>query len=115
MLSDEASVYATRRQATESRRHSRETGRGPIVLETREGWLLRLPLIDLSSGGAKVRLTRRLTEGTRGRVYFLPPQRHARAVEVVVWRVDLDGIVLRFSDSGTGPSTRECGTAVQTP
>jgi len=105
MVSEEASGQATRRQATESRRYSREVGRGPIVLETREGWLLRLPLIDLSPGGAKVRLTERLTEGTRGRVYFLPPHWHPRVVEAIVWRIDLDGIVLRFTDSiGTPPA-----------
>jgi hypothetical protein len=99
MFPRETSRQATRRQATELRGHSREVGRWPVVLETREGWLLRLPLIDVSPSGAKVRLTERLTEGTRGRVYFLPPHWHPRAVEAIVWRVDLDGIVLRFADA----------------
>lgn len=103
----ERSRQATRGQATELRRHSREAGRGPLVLETRQGHLLLLPLINLSHGGAKVRLTERLTEGTRGRIYFLPPDWHPRVAEAIVWRVDLDGIVLRFADSdlGTPPST----------
>lgn len=97
-----------RRQPTESRppesrRHPREAGRSPIVLETDNGWLLRLPVIDLSPGGAKVRLTRRLTEGEGGRVYFLSPHWHPRVVEAVVWRIDLDGIVLRFNDVNTTP------------
>jgi hypothetical protein len=104
MFSDEASGRAPRRQATELRRYSREAGLGPVVLETREGWLLRLPVIDLSPGGAKVRFTERLTEGKRGRVYFLPPHWHPRMVEAVVWRIDLDGIVLRFSDASITPS-----------
>lgn len=102
MLSHEATGHATRRQATELRRHAREPGRWPLVLETREGHLLQLPLIDLSPGGAKVRLTERLTQGTRGRVYFLPPHWHPRAVEAIVWRLDLDGIVLRFTDVSLG-------------
>jgi len=103
MFSDEASGRATTRQLTELRRSPREAGRSPVVLETQEGWLLRLPLIDLGPGGAKVRLTERLTEGTRGRVYFLPPQWHPRVVEVIVWRIDLDGIVLRFTDASITP------------
>jgi hypothetical protein len=69
------------------------------VLETRDGWL-RLPLIDLNPGGAKVRLTEVPKEGTKGRLYSLPPHWRPRAVEAIVWRIDLDGVVLRF----TGPS-----------
>lgn len=103
MFSEEASGQATRRQATELRRYSREPGRWAVVLETRAGQLLRLPVIDLSPGGAKVRLTERLTEGTRGRVYFLPPHWHPRVVEAIVGRIDLDGIVLTFLDSSLGP------------
>jgi hypothetical protein len=109
MLSAEVSGRTTRWQATELRRHAREAGRWrPIVLETREGHLLRLPLIDLSPGGAKVHLTERLTEGTKARVYFLPPHWYLRAVEAIVWRIELDGIVLRFTDSrlGTPPASR---------
>jgi hypothetical protein len=81
------------------RRYSREVAPWPVVLETRDGWL-RLPLIDLSPGGAKVRLTEPLKEGTKGRLYFLPPHWRPRAVEAIVWRMDLDGVVLQF----TGPS-----------
>jgi len=44
----------------ELRRYSRQTRATPVVLETRDGWL-RLPLIDLSPGGAKVRLTEPLS------------------------------------------------------
>jgi hypothetical protein len=106
MFPVETSEQATRGQATELRRHSREVGRWPVVLETREGHLLRLPLIDLSPGGAKVHLTERLTEGTRARVYFLPPHWYLRAVEAIVWRVELDGIVLRFTDSSLGTRPR---------
>ncbi len=107
MLPGEASGQATRRQATELRRHSRAAGRWPVVLETREGHLLQLPLINLSPGGAKVRFTERLKEGTKGRIYFLPPDWHPRVAEAIVWRIDLDGIVLRFTDAelGTPPST----------
>lgn len=89
----------TERQASELRRYSREVGPWPVVLETRAGWL-RLPLIDLNPGGAKVRLTEALKEGTKGRLYFLPPHWRPRAVEAIVWRIDLDGVVLRFP----GPS-----------
>jgi len=107
MFTAETSEQAARGQATDLRRHPREVSRWPVVLETREGHLLRLPLIDLSPGGAKVHLTERLTEGTRARVYFLPPHWYLRAVEAIVWRIELDGIVLRFTDSslGTPPST----------
>jgi hypothetical protein len=89
----------TEKQASELRRYSREVGPRSVVLETRDGWS-RLPLIDLSPGGAKVRLTEPLKEGTKGRIFFLPPHWRPRAVEAIVWRIDLDGIVLRF----TGPS-----------
>jgi hypothetical protein len=106
MPSGETSGQATRRQATELRRYSRESGRSPVVFETREGWLLRLPLIDVSPGGAKVRLTERLTEGSRGRVYFLPPHWNPRVVEAIVCRIDLDGMVLRFTGSITAPDAR---------
>jgi PilZ domain-containing protein len=107
MFPDKASGQSASRHATELRRHAREAGRWPIVLETRAGHLLRLPLIDVSPGGAKVRLTEQLTEGTRGRVYFLPPYWNPRAVEAIVWRIDLDGIVLRFMDSSFGPPPAE--------
>jgi hypothetical protein len=107
MFPGEASGQSANRHATELRRHAREAGRWPIVLETRAGHLLRLPLIDVSPGGAKVRLTEQLTEGTRGRVYFLPPYWNPRAVETIVWRIDLDGIVLRFMDSSFDPSPAE--------
>lgn len=100
MLSFEASSQATRRQTTEPRRYSREANLGPVVLETRDGWS-SVPLIDLSLGGAKVRLTEPLKEGTKGYLYFLSPHWRPRTVEVVIWRVDLDGIVLRFTGSST--------------
>lgn len=102
MFPGEASGQSARRQATELRRYAREAGRWPVVLETRAGHLLRLPLIDVSPGGAKVRLTEGLAEGTSGRVYFLPPHWHPRVVEAIVWRIDLDGIVLRFTDVNLG-------------
>jgi hypothetical protein len=105
MFPGEASGQSASRHATELRRHAREAGRLPIVLETRAGHLLRLPLIDVSAGGAKVRLTEQLAEGTRGRVYFLPPHWNPQVVEAIVWRIELDGIVLRFTDSlGTPPT-----------
>ena len=107
MFPGKASAQSASHHATELRRHAREAGRWPIVLETRAGHLLRLPLIDVSPGGAKVRLTEQLTEGTRGRVYFLPPYWYPRAVEAIVWRIDLDGIVLRFMDSSFGPPPAE--------
>lgn len=80
----------------ELRRYSRQTRATPVVLETRDGWL-RLPLIDLSPGGAKVRLTEPLKEGAPGRLYFLAPHWRPRAIEVIVWRMDLDGAVLLFT------------------
>ena len=107
MFPGEASGPSARRDAPELRRHAREAGRGPIVLETRAGHLLRLPLIDVSPGGAKVRLTEQLTEDTGGRVYFLPPHWNPRVVEAVVWRIDPDGIVLRFTDPSFGTSPAE--------
>ena len=108
MLPSEVGGRARGGQAAELRRHVRETARWPIVLETREGHLLPLPLINLSPGGAKVRFTERLMEGVRGRVYFLPPHWHPRVVEAVVWRIDQDGVVLRFDDvsPGTPPADR---------
>ena len=108
----EASGSGRKRQATEVRRYPREVGLGPVVLETRDGWL-RAPLIDLSPGGAKVRLTEPLKEGTRGRLYFLPPRWRARTVEAIVWRVDLDGIVLRFT--GVSIGTPPAAEAVRSP
>jgi hypothetical protein len=104
MFPGEAIAQSASRHATELRRHAREARRLSIVLETRAGHLLRLPLIDVSAGGAKVRLTQQVAEGTRGRVYFLPPRWNPRMVEAIVWRIDLDGIVLRFTGSlGTPP------------
>jgi hypothetical protein len=102
MLSGEANGRATKRQATELRRYSREVVPWPVVLETRDG-LLSLPLIDLSPGGAKVRLTEPISEGTKGRLYFLPPHWRPRAVETIVWRIDLDGVVLRFNSPNIVP------------
>jgi hypothetical protein len=102
MLSGETSERATKRPATELRRYSREIRPWPVVLETRAG-LLRLPLIDLSPGGAKVRLTEPLTEGITGRLYFLSPHWRPRAVETIVWRIDLDGVVLRFNSPNITP------------
>jgi hypothetical protein len=104
MLSGERSGRAASRQAPELRQHAREAGRWSVVLETREGWLLRLPVIDLSPGGAKVHLTERLTAGTSGRVYFLPPHWRPRVVDAIVSRIDLDGIVLRFTDPSIAPA-----------
>ena len=112
MFWDEASGRSTKRQATELRRYSRETDLGPVVLETRDAWL-RVPLIDLSPGGAKVRLTESLKEGTKGRLFFLPPHWRTRTVEAIVWRVDLDGIVLRFT--GVSIGTRPAARAVRSP
>jgi hypothetical protein len=108
----EASGSGRKRQATEVRRYPREVGLGPVVLETRDGWL-RAPLIDLSPGGAKVRLTEPLKEGTRGRLYFLPPRWRTRTVEAIVWRVDLDSIVLRFT--GVSIGTPPAAEAVRSP
>lgn len=100
MLFGEVNGQATTRQPTELRRYSREVSLRSVVLETREGCLLRLPLVDLSPGGAKVRLSEPLKGGTKGRLYFLPPHWRPRMVEAIVWRIDLDGVVFRF----TGPS-----------
>jgi hypothetical protein len=102
MTSREASGRAPGRQASELRRYSREVRPWSIVLETRDG-LVRLPLIDLSPGGAKVRLTEPLKEGTKGRLYFLPPHWRPRAVEAIVWRIDLDGVVLHFNTPNIAP------------
>ena len=86
----------------ELRRYSRQTRATPVVLETRDGWL-RLPLIDLSPGGAKVRLTEPLKEGAPGRLYLLAPHWRPRAIEVIVWRMDLDGAVLLFTGTSITP------------
>lgn len=89
-------------RASELRQYSRELGRWPVVLETRDGWM-RLPLIDLNPGGAKVRLTEPLKEGIKARLYFLPPHWRPRAVEAIVWRIDLDGVVLLFTGRSITP------------
>jgi hypothetical protein len=89
-------------RASELRRYSRDVGRWPVVLETLDGWL-RLPLIDLNQGGAKVRLTEPLKEGSKARLYFLPPHWRPRAVEAIVWRIDLDGVVLFFTGRSITP------------
>jgi PilZ domain-containing protein len=102
MSSREAGGRAPGRRASELRRYSREVRPWSVVLETRDG-LLTLPLIDLSPGGAKVRLTEPLKEGTNGRLYFLPPHWRPRAVEVIVWRIDTDGVVLRFNSPNIAP------------
>jgi len=102
MSSHEARGGAPRAQATEQRRFSRDVRPWSIVLETRYG-VLRLQLIDLSPGGAKIRLTERVSEGTKGRLYFLPPYWRPRAIDAVVWRIDLDGVVLRFSTPSIAP------------
>jgi hypothetical protein len=94
-------------QVSELRRYSRQLGPWPVVLETRDGWQ-RLPLIDLNLGGAKVRLTEPLKEGTKGRLYFLPPHSHPRAVEAMVWRIDLDGVVLLFTGPSITPPPAAC-------
>jgi hypothetical protein len=112
MFSDEPNGRATKHQAGELRRYSREVGPWPVVLETRDCWV-RLPLIDLSPGGAKVRLTEVLKEGTKGRLYFLPPHWRPRAVEAIVWRIDLDGVVLRFTGSSFAPAP--AARAVRSP
>ena len=89
-------------RVSELRRYSRQMCATPVVLETRDGWL-RLPLIDLSPGGAKVRLTEPFKEGAPGRLYFLPPHWRPRAIEVIVWRIDLDGVVLLFTEASITP------------
>src|SRR5260370_30827514 len=101
MLSPETDGCAPERPALDLRRYAREAIPWPVVLETRDGWL-RLPLIDLSPSGAKVRLSQPLKEGTGGRLYFLPPHWRPRAVETIVWRVAPRGVAPPF----TGPSHR---------
>lgn len=100
---------AASERIAELRRYSREVGPGPVVLETRDGWI-RLPLVDLSPSGAKVHITEPLKEGTRGRLYFLPPHWRARTVEAIVWRVDLDGVVFFFTGLGIAPPSSARGT-----
>lgn len=89
---------------SELRRYSRQVLTAPVVLQTRDGWF-RLPLIDLSLGGAKIRFTGSLKEGTMGRLYFLPPSWRERAIEVIVWRIDPDGVVLLFTGASITQST----------
>ena len=102
MLPREASERTPERHASELRRYPREVGPWPVVLETRAGWV-KLSLIDLNPGGAKVSLPQPLKEGTKGRLYFLPPRWRPRAVEAIVWRIDLDGVVLRFNSPNIAP------------
>jgi len=102
MFSDQVTGRALGMQTSEVRRYSRQLRPWPVVLETRAG-LLRLPLIDLSPGGAKVLLTEPLKEGAKGRLYFLPPHWRPRAIETIVWRIDLDGAVLRFNSPNIAP------------
>jgi hypothetical protein len=89
---------------SELRRYSRQVLTAPVVLKTRDGWF-RLPLIDLSLGGAKIRFTGSLKEGTMGRLYFLPPSWRERAIEVIVWRIDPDGVVLLVTGASITQST----------
>jgi hypothetical protein len=107
MLAREASGRTPEKQVSESRRYAREVGPWPVVLETHDG-LRRLRLIDLSPGGAKVRLTTPLKEGSTGRLYFLPPHWRPRVVEAIVWRIDLDGVVLRFNAPSLDPPPAAC-------
>src|SRR5260370_32617999 len=102
MLSGETDGCAPERPALDLRRYAREAIPWPVVLETRDGWL-RLPLIDLSPSGAKVRLSQPLKEGTGGRLYFLPPHWRPRAVETIVWRGALRGVALPFSGPASAP------------
>jgi len=66
--------------------------------EDRDGWV-KFPLGDMCNpNGASVRPFR---VGTEGRLHSLsPPHTRPRAVNAVVWRIDRDGVVFRF----TGPS-----------
>jgi hypothetical protein len=79
------------------RRHVRSPVSSAVVIETRTRWL-KTQLMDLSLSPAKVRLTEPLEEGTTARLYFLPPYWRRRVVNVIVWRVDLDGVVLFFTN-----------------
>jgi hypothetical protein len=53
---------------------------------------LKLPLGDES-----------VEEGTKGRLYFLPPHRRPRAVDAIVERIDRDGVVFRFVGPTVAP------------
>jgi hypothetical protein len=79
------------------RRHARTPVSSAVVIETRTRWL-KTQVIDLSLSAAKVRLTEPLQEGTTARVYFLPPYWRRRVVNAIVWRVDLNGVVLFFTN-----------------
>jgi hypothetical protein len=83
---------------SDRRRHVRSPVSSAVVIETRTRWL-KTQLMDLSLSAAKVRLTAPLEEGTTARLYFLPPYWRRRVVaNVIVWRIDLDGVVLFFTN-----------------
>ena len=53
-------------------------------------------MLDLCSGGAKLRLDERLQEGDLATLRFTPPQGRAVDVHAIVWRSDADGPAFFF-------------------
>jgi hypothetical protein len=55
--------------------------------------------LDLSPGGAKLRLDERLQEGDPATIRIRPPQGGAMDVNAIVWRSDDDGPAFFFIDA----------------
>jgi hypothetical protein len=68
----------------------------PVTVEAGDQ-RLDLETVDLSPGGAKVRLDRPLLQpGMAARLRFQPPAGLPLEVEGIVWRVDIDGPAFFF-------------------
>jgi PilZ domain len=61
--------------------------------------LLQGETLDLSPGGAKLRLDEQLQEGDLATLRIRPPQGGAMDVSAIVWRSDDDGPAFFFIDA----------------
>jgi len=86
-------VSASRLQ--ELRRCPRNRVSWPVTVQAGNR-LLQAEMLDLCSGGAKLRLDERLQEGDLATLRFTPPQGRAVDVHAIVWRSDADGPAFFF-------------------
>ena len=77
----------------------------PVVVEAGKRFFL-LRAVNVSGGGAKVRPTERLGEGSVAQLHFHPPDGSSLDIEAILWRVDLDGLAFCF----TADHQRRLGT-----
>jgi len=57
--------------------------------------------VNLSSGGAKVRLAAPLAEGTQAQLHFQPEHEPQLYVQAIAWRADPDGMAFFFIGPGS--------------